>query len=345
MKVAWPTEFNASGESFGYSVHNARGRQSLADAGFEIVDVADADVVIQACPAHSFQPVEGKLNILWCAWESPDLLPIQVERAAKADAICVTAKFLVEAFKAALPDARVEYVPLGVDTKQFPFVDRRDKHYAPRGGTPKSRRPYRFMWNGAASGRKGYEVLLKAWEPFSFSQQCELYIKTTAPGISNAVQRHGNVIFDTRKLATDDLARLYQRAHCFVFPSMGEGFGLTMAEAMATGCPVICADTTAMQDLAGSPLAQGQETCFHVPFEVKSIPWSCANIDGTGLAVSARLRWSIIETRDLAEAMISVPGAADSFHRGLRASERIRDSFSWEHCGERLRRVVYSLSI
>ena len=47
------------------------------------------------------------------------------------------------------------------------------------------------------------------------------------------------MIADGRCLTDLQLAALYASAHCFVFPSYGEGFGLTLAEAMATGLPGI----------------------------------------------------------------------------------------------------------
>jgi glycosyltransferase involved in cell wall biosynthesis len=49
----------------------------------------------------------------------------------------------------------------------------------------------------------------------------------------------------------DELVRLYQRAACLVFPSRYEGFGLTPAEAMACGTPVVARPDPAVQEVVG----------------------------------------------------------------------------------------------
>lgn len=48
-----------------------------------------------------------------------------------------------------------------------------------------------------------------------------------------------------------DLAALYAAATVFVFPSLFEGFGLPVIEAMACGTPVICSNATALPEVAG----------------------------------------------------------------------------------------------
>ncbi|MFQ3661912.1 MAG: glycosyltransferase family 1 protein [Chloroflexaceae bacterium] len=48
-----------------------------------------------------------------------------------------------------------------------------------------------------------------------------------------------------------DLVALYSMACAFVFPSWLEGFGIPIVEAMTCGAPVICADNSAMPEVAG----------------------------------------------------------------------------------------------
>jgi glycosyltransferase involved in cell wall biosynthesis len=48
-----------------------------------------------------------------------------------------------------------------------------------------------------------------------------------------------------------DLESLYQLADCFVFPSLREGFGLPILEAMKRGLPVACSNTSSLPEVAG----------------------------------------------------------------------------------------------
>lgn len=48
-----------------------------------------------------------------------------------------------------------------------------------------------------------------------------------------------------------DLPALYRNAALFVFPSLYEGFGLPVLEAMACGVPVVCSDTSSLPEVGG----------------------------------------------------------------------------------------------
>jgi glycosyltransferase involved in cell wall biosynthesis len=49
----------------------------------------------------------------------------------------------------------------------------------------------------------------------------------------------------------DDLPAIYRGAGCLIFPSLFEGFGMPVLEAMACGCPVVCSNTTSLPEIAG----------------------------------------------------------------------------------------------
>ena len=50
----------------------------------------------------------------------------------------------------------------------------------------------------------------------------------------------------------EDLAALYNGAHAFVFPSLYEGFGLPLVEAMACGCPVVASNVASIPEVCGT---------------------------------------------------------------------------------------------
>lgn len=63
-------------------------------------------------------------------------------------------------------------------------------------------------------------------------------------GVAARLRRPGWVDEET-------LDGLYRAADCFVFPSLAEGFGLPVLEAMLRGAPVTCSNTTSLPEVAG----------------------------------------------------------------------------------------------
>jgi glycosyltransferase involved in cell wall biosynthesis len=49
----------------------------------------------------------------------------------------------------------------------------------------------------------------------------------------------------------EELPALYSAAAVFCFPSLYEGFGLPVIEAMACGTPVVCGNTSSLPEVAG----------------------------------------------------------------------------------------------
>ena len=62
---------------------------------------------------------------------------------------------------------------------------------------------------------------------------------------------YGNDIIFIDYVEAEDLNRFYCAAELFIFPSLHEGFGLPIIEAMASGLPVITSNVTSMPEIAG----------------------------------------------------------------------------------------------
>jgi glycosyltransferase involved in cell wall biosynthesis len=65
------------------------------------------------------------------------------------------------------------------------------------------------------------------------------------------VEAGGDGAFWLGRVPDEELAALYRGARCLVYPSLYEGFGIPVAEAMACGCPVVTSRSSAMADVAG----------------------------------------------------------------------------------------------
>lgn len=66
-------------------------------------------------------------------------------------------------------------------------------------------------------------------------------------------------------VADDELVALYNLATVFVMPSLYEGFGLPILEAMASGCPVVCSNAGSLKEVAGDA------ACFVDPYDSSAI--------------------------------------------------------------------------
>lgn len=74
-----------------------------------------------------------------------------------------------------------------------------------------------------------------------------------SPALQRQIQALGlgEQVILTGAVQSEDLANLYAHARLFVFPSLYEGFGLPVLEAMAQGVPVISSSVSSMPEVAG----------------------------------------------------------------------------------------------
>lgn len=94
----------------------------------------------------------------------------------------------------------------------------------------------------------------------------------------------------------DDLAALYQNAFCFAFPSLTEGFGLPVLEAMALGCPVVVSGCASMPEVCGNAALyadpKSPRSWLDQIKRLKTDPDLAATLRADGRRQAARFSWT-----------------------------------------------------
>jgi len=112
---------------------------------------------------------------------------------------------------------------------------------------------------GTLEPRKNWPALIRAWAHLRRENRLPHRLVIAGgtgwltEGIFEAAEASGlrsEIIF-TGFVADADLAALYSTADVFVLPSLYEGFGIPVLEAMACGTPVVCADNSSLPEATG----------------------------------------------------------------------------------------------
>lgn len=305
----------AEGNTFGYAVHAEETKRAMTRAGVHFCAEGEVpNVVFHQCPAHVVYKIEKRVNILYTAYEALDLPPNYIEGAKKMDAIFCTSDFTTKAFRRAVKkEVPVFTCSLGVDIETFSYIKRSNSSQ------------FVFLWVGAPNERKGWKLIQEAWKRGGFvsRQDCLLYMKTTGNEHGSFVNLSENVVFDTRKMEKEHLADLYHAAHCFLYPSYGEGFGLTLSEAMATGLPCIFTPWGGVLDYAD------KKTGYPLKYKVVEINYG---VKTTGAEA------------DVDDMIIKMKEVMNNYHeaicRGKEASRIIQKDFTWENTGKKIKQLI-----
>jgi glycosyltransferase involved in cell wall biosynthesis len=186
---------------------------------------------------------------------------------------------------------RVVATPLAADPSFVPSAS----------GGPAPERPY-LLFVGTLEPRKNLARMIEAWR--QVKDKADLVVAGRArPDFPLPAPEPGLKLLGA--VEEERLAALYSNAAACVYPSIYEGFGLPVLEAMQCGAPVIASNDPAIREVAGD----------------------------AGLCVEAT------DVRAMAQAMLAVltlEGKAESLRRA--GFERAR-SFTWTRTAERTREV------
>jgi len=315
--------------------HGARSQEAVAALG--PIPVEDApgrrrvDLEIRHQWPPDFTPVRSGRLVCMQPWEFGGLPAEWIAPLRDvADELWVPTSWVREcAVRSGVPAERVHVVPYGVDIERF----RPDgPSYALR-----TAKRTKLLFVGGLIERKGVDALLESYlSAFSCDDDVCLVVK---PFGSDGVYRTSTLEREVRAAAAGSgaeievvdenldfasMASLYRSCDALVHPYRGEGFGMPIAEAMASGLPVVVTDGGAAKDFCDDRNAW-LVAARQVP--VRPGSWT----------LSAAGAWWLEPSRsDLVAAMRAVvddPGAAKL--KGAHGRRRIVEEFTWRHAADR----------
>lgn len=185
---------------------------------------------------------------------------------------------IVEEF--GLAPERVHAIPLGVD-----------QAFLSRPSAPLFERPY-FFYCGGDFPHKNLPLLLRA---FAWLRSSMTDTQLVLAGPRSHGLFTGPGVTDLGPVSREKLASLYQHAVALVHLSAYEGFGLTVAEAMAAGTPVICGRLTSLPEVAGdAALYLDEFSLDEIADRMRSVAGDAAlraRLIEAGRARAALFRW------------------------------------------------------
>lgn len=168
-------------------------------------------------------------------------------------------KEIVEYF--GLPSEKVVVIPNGVELERFrPLQTPADKQLLDNwlNRVLNIKAPY-LLHVGPSEPRKNVLTLVRAFA--ELKQRCRIPHMLVLAGahgrhataVAQEIERQGiaNAVVKTGSVDDAALVNLYNGADLLIFPSLYEGFGIPVLEAMACGTPVVTANVTALPEIVG----------------------------------------------------------------------------------------------
>ena len=157
-----------------------------------------------------------------------------------------------------LPERRVDAIPLAADPSFAPLPDTAPVDAVRRkyGITE----PY-ILCVGGMNFRKNLSGLVSAFRrlrqrhqpPLQLVVVCHIGSEEEERGVQSLVRSQGveEAVRFTNFVPHEELVALYNGAAVFAFPSLYEGFGLPVLEAMQCGCPVVSSNSSSLPEVVG----------------------------------------------------------------------------------------------
>jgi len=208
-----------------------------------VVTVHDLTVVLR--------PDEHRFKVRWSQ------LPFLERSMDRAGRIIADSRSTADDLLSQFPDAsrgKVEVIHLGVGPEYRPADAETVAEIRRELGAPEGY----LLFVGTLEPRKNLPTLLNAWEVLRDADPDfpPLLLAGGTGWHSDKVQRRierltGHGVRHLGRPSDAELVRAYQGATAFAYPSLYEGFGLPVLEAMACGVPCVTADVSSLPEVVG----------------------------------------------------------------------------------------------
>jgi len=181
-----------------------------------------------------------------------------IRELQETDYVAVTSQFTKQSLlENGIDERRILLTPLGVDTQHFHPPEK-----------PCDNDIFRVVYVGQICLRKGVHYLLEAWSLLQLQQAELMLVGDVVDELRDDVNRH-LAHTDTIKLCpyASEPSVAYQGASIFILPTLEDGFGLVVLEAMACGVPVIITEHTGAKDC----VRPGIDGFIIPPYSIESI--------------------------------------------------------------------------
>jgi starch synthase len=139
--------------------------------------------------------------------------------------------------KGGIDDSKISTLFLGVEIENIPFIE-----------TGNQNRPLRILYVGRISQAKGIVYLLDAIKEFKTSE-VQLTLLGYVHGSGHGLKKYKDLFQLQPSISQNELFKRYHEYDVLVFPSVFEGFGFVIIEALAVGLPVITTANTVGPDV------------------------------------------------------------------------------------------------
>jgi len=157
-----------------------------------------------------------------------------------ADIITVPSVFAYRSFvQMGVPESKLRKVPYGADLRRFEKVADPDSE------------AFDVVFVGQVSFQKGVPDLIEAFRLLNHPKKHFRIVGGMCPEMARYLKNH-HVTNDVEFLGhipQTELKKIMSRSHAMILPSIQDGFGIVMGQALACGCPVIGTWHTGAEDL------------------------------------------------------------------------------------------------